>query len=363
MTEFNPTDFPEHDDLRHGGGTLGATDSTLGSVASLVTAGLPLGSGLRALSEEAPSRRLRRALRRMSDELASGQSPEVVLSQSKHGLPDYLRGLVRAGVHTGQLGEFLEQFLLGVRRRREASRSFWRMMAYPLLLIPFVLLIGTGVIAVIVPEFRDIFNSFGVELPTLTLLLLSLSSTPFLIAMFIGIPLMVTLMIVTVMIGPLIPGHATRLRWFQYIPLFGTPSRMRGLSEFCSLLGLLMSGRIPLPEALSMTASALQDANLRQGALRLAARVEQGESLEAAAQGLPQFAAELKSLFRWEPRGAAFGDILQRAGDVYSARSQVQVSMSVLFLQPVIFAGLGLFVGFTVLALYLPLVKLLNDLS
>ncbi len=363
MNEQTPSAFGLPDDQRPTDVSFGTTESVQSSVATLVTGGLPLESGLRALSEEAPSRRLRAALRRMSNELASGKSPDEVLSRSQRGLPNYLGGLVRAGVQTGQLGEFLEQFLSSVRRRRQASRSFWRMMAYPLFLTPLVMLIATFALAFIVPQFRSIFNDFGVALPAMTQLLINLSSSTVVIGLFIGIPLFVILTIAILTIGPYVPGHAMRLRWFQYIPIIGTPSRMRGLSEFCSLLGLLMSGRIPLPEALSMTASALQDANLRQGARRLAARVEQGETLEAAALGLPQVSAELKSLFRWEPRGAAFGDILMRAGEVYSARAQVQAGMSLIFLQPLIFVGLGLFIGFIVLALFLPLIKLLNELS
>lgn len=357
MTQHTPSDLPAP------GQPSPSTETPYDAISTLVAGGLPLESGLRALSEEVPSRRLRLALRRMSDELANGRSPEEVLSQSRRGLPHYLGGLVRAGVQSGQLGVFLEQFLLGVRRRRAASRGFWRMMAYPLLLIPLVLLLGTGVMAFIVPQFKDIFDDFGVELPAMTSLLMSFSSLPFVVGIVVGVMLFVTLAVLIVLLGPYVPGHATRLRWFQFIPLIGTPSRMRGLSEFCSLFGLLVRGGIPVGDALTMTSSALQDANLRQGSRRLAALVEQGESLAVAATVLPHFSAELKSLFRWEPRGDAFGDILQRGGEVYSARSQVQVTQCLLFLQPLIFLGVAAFVGFTVLALFLPLVKLLNALS
>ncbi len=333
------------------------------TIADLVEAGLPLEAGLRALSEEAPSRRLRRLLRTMSRELAQGQPPDEVLSGPGRGVPNYLRGLVRAGVQTGQLGAFLEQFLQSLRRRRAAAISFWGMMAYPLLLMPLVFLVGTGVLAWIVPQFRDIFNDFGVELPDITLALLLLSRTPVVIAIFVGVPLLVLLTWLAILLGRIVPGHATRLRLFQKLPVIGTPARMRGLAEFCSLLGLLVSGRIPLPEALQMTASALNDANLRQGARRLASRIELGDTLEDAAHGLPQISSELANLFRWEPRGDAFGDILLRAGEVYSARSRVQAGLTVMAVQPVVFVGIALFMGFVVIALFMPLVKLLDALT
>ncbi len=351
---------PEHPD--GGPFAAGGAGGPAATIADLVEAGLPLEAGLRALSEEAPSRRLRRLLRSMSRELAQGRSPDEVLSGPGRGVPNYLRGLVRAGVQTGQLGAFLEQFLQSLRRRRAAAISYWGMMAYPLLLLPLVFLVGTAVLAWIVPMFGDIFNDFSVNLPDVTVALLTFGSRPVVIGIFVGVPLIVVLIWLVILLGRFVPGHATRLRLFQKIPIIGTPSRMRGLAEFCSLLGLLVSGRIPLPEALQMTASVLNDANLRQGARRLASRVEQGDSLEDAAHGLPQVSRELVNLFRWEPRGDAFGDILLRAGEVYSARSRVQAGLTVMAVQPVVFVGVALFMGCVVIALFLPLVKLLNEL-
>ncbi|MGD9858363.1 MAG: type II secretion system F family protein, partial [Planctomycetaceae bacterium] len=302
-------------------------------------------------------------LRAMSRELAQGQAPDDVLSRSGSGMPNYLRGLVKAGVQSGQLGAYLEQFLQSLRRRRSAALSFWGMMAYPLFLVPFAFLVSVGVLGWIVPSFSDIFSDFGVALPGITLALITLSRTPVLVGMSLGIPAAVLAMVLVIILSRYVPGHATRLRVFQMIPIIGTPSRMRGLSEFCSLLGLLVSGRIPLPDALRMTASAIHDANLRQGARRLATRIEQGESLEMAAYGLPQISRELRHLFRWEPRGDAFGDILMRAGEIYSSRTRIQAGLAIMLFQPAVFVCIAMFLGFVVIALFMPLIKLLNELA
>lgn len=355
-----PRAFSEHsDDALFGGGSAQPS----GLAAGLAAAGLPLEAGLRALGEEAPSRQVRRLLKSMSRELERGEPLDKVLSRPGHGLPSYLRGLVRAGLQTGQLGACLEQFLQSLRRRRSAALSFWGMMAYPLLLVPLSLLLGLGALSVVIPEFREIFNDFGINLPGVTLLLIHLASTPVMLSLVLGILAVVLLALLLIVLGPYVPGHALRLRLFQKIPLAGTPSRMRGLSEFCSLLGLLVSGRIPLPDALRMTASAVHDANLRQGALRLAARIEQGESLELAACELPQIGRELRHLFRWESRGEAFGEILLRAGEIYSSRTRVQAGLAIMVFQPLVFVCVALVLGFVVLALFMPLIKLLNELA
>ncbi|MBX3436443.1 MAG: type II secretion system F family protein [Planctomycetaceae bacterium] len=355
--------FSTRADSGDGPGVTGSAPHVPATVSLLTSGGLSLEAGLRALSEETPSRRLRRVLRTMSHELERGQPLDEVLSRSGTGMPGYLRGLVRGGIETGRLGSFLEQFLQSVRRRRAAALTYWGLLAYPLLLLPLAFLVGMAILGWIVPQFRDIFNDFGVSLPAITVFLVQLSEPRVWISLGLGVPAVVLLLTAALVGSRFLPGHAARLHAFQMIPLIGTPSRMRGLSEFCSMLGLLVSGRIPLPEALQMTGAAVHDANLRQGARRLAARIEQGESLERAACGLPQISSELRHLFRWAPRGDAFGDILLRAGEVFSTRSRVQAGLAIMLIQPLVFFGVGLFLGFVVLALFLPLIKLLNGLA
>jgi type IV pilus assembly protein PilC len=332
------------------------------SITMLVDAGLPLEAGLRALSEEMPSSRLQLVLQRMGDELAAGQSLEDVLSRSNRGLPRYVQGLVRAGIQSGQLGLFLEEFLVAVQRRRTASQRFWLAMMYPLLLLPVVLLGCCLLVSVIVPDFRSIFDDFGVVLPYPTLLLLwvgNLLSWRMLAIM--ALLLIAGLLVLQVV--PLLIGPALWTRMVQRVPVIGTAARMRGMAEFCSFLGLLVSGRIPLPEALEITADAVQDANLRAGSRKLAARVAAGESLREGADRLGNFSLELRALFRWENRDLAFGQILRRAGEVFAVRSQVHNGLIGIICQPLLLAVVAGFLGLTVIALYMPLIKLLNELS
>lgn len=82
-----------------------------------------------------------------------------------------------------------------------------------------------------------------------------------------------------------------------------------------------------------------------------------------AAAGLPHFTAQLQSLFHWERRETAFGEILRQAGSVYAARSKVQLGIIGVVFLPLILLCIGGFLGMSVIALFMPLIKLLNALS
>ena len=312
--------------------------------------------------EESPTRRLRQTLRTMSEELSAGAAAEDVLTRGGRGLTRYVRGLVRAGIQHGQLSLFLEEFLQAVRRRREARQSYWIALAYPALLLPLSLLAVLAFLAFFVPQFKVIFYDFGLALPGMTVFVIKLADAlrP---PVLIGILVAVLLLPVLWQLLPLLFGRAVWTRAIQHLPVIGTPARMRGMSEFCSFLGLLVSGGTPLGEALVVTSDVLNDANLKSGARQLAERVETGIPMQEAALSLPHFSSELSSLFRWEKRGLAFGDMLRQAGRVFAARSQVQTGIVVLFFQPLLLLLIGGFLGFIIIALYLPLVRLLGALS
>ena len=102
-------------------------DDVLAPVARLAAAELPLASGLAAYSREVPSWRMRLALRRMSRDIDGGRTLGEVLDRQDWLVPKYLRGMIRAGVRTGRLGQVMEEHLLCVRRTRAArTEPSWR---------------------------------------------------------------------------------------------------------------------------------------------------------------------------------------------------------------------------------------------
>lgn len=338
------------------------TGEAASGIPAVIAAGLPLESGLRALSEEAPTRQMRQTLLRLSDELAAGEAPEVVLTRTSGDLPGYLRGLVQAGVRTGQLGHFLEEFLQTLRARRAARHDYWLALAYPLLLLPLSFLAIAALLSFVVPQFKEIFLDFGVQLPAITraLILIGDVLTP---PVAVGVVAGLVGLIALVRWRTFVSGGGAWTRFVQRLPLTGTASQMRGLSEFCSFLGLLVRGQLPLGEALRATAGVLEDANLSTCARQLAVKVDEGMSLAEAADQQSHIPAELRSLFRWEHRGTAFGEILGQAGNVFGARSQVEAGVVGLFFQPLLLLFIGGVLGLTVIGLFMPLVKLLNELS
>lgn len=336
----------------------------LESIVELTQAGLPLSAGLLAYSEEVPSSRMRKSLRRMALALDAGRPLEDVLGDKPGTAPDYLRGLVRAGLATSQLGEVLGEHLYCVRRSRLVRTRLWIGLVYPLLLLAAGLSVGLFMLIWPIPAFREIFSDFGVSLPGITMMVIQASD--FIVATAAYWPwILFVLLVLAAAIYSIryLPGRAERVRLFQYLPLIGSASRYAALSEFCSLLSILVQSRVPLPAALRMTADAVRDPNLAAGSRELAAQVAHGLPAESAARTLSHFPGSIATLFRWQGQPEALARALRSSGELFATQARLQSGVVGLLLQPLLLFFIVSFLGTIVIALFMPLIKLLNALS
>lgn len=334
------------------------------AMARLTAAGIPLAGGLAAYGEELPAGRARSALRKISQSLTDGASLDDALAGATGGSAAYISGLVAAGVRTGRLAEALERHLTVTRRTQQVRSRILLSLGYPLLLGCFALVIFWIMLAWPLQDLKSIYEGFEVALPSATVALLDVSDWAALSRDWFGFVLsglMVTASFFWAM--HFAPGHPIRIRVYQRIPAIGTASRHAALAEFCSLLSILTGCDVPLPEALRLTASALRDGNLREGARRLAETVEKGASAEDEVRLLPNFPNSLSALFRWTDRNLVFSESLRTAGELHAAQARIQAGVVGVIVQPLLlFAIAGTAVGFAYIV-FMPLIALLSSLT
>jgi len=352
------TPFP--DDTRHAG--LSAADQVVQVVAQATSAGLPLADALDAYCQEVPMGRTSRMLRQLSGKLYQGMSLNEALSAIP-SMPEYVAGLVQAASESNRLSLVLEQHLSGARRASNIRWRFWLSAVYPLVLLAVAFVVMTLILTVFVPQIRVIFANFGVPLPGPTNVTLALSEWLTDAVQWRTLVLALLVLLIAAWCVRFLPGRSWRVRLWQYIPLFGSASRSVGLSEFCSLLSMLIECQMPLPKALRLTAGALRDPNLAEGSRRLAEQCEKGLPPDQEAAYLPHFPDSLAPLFRWETRPDAFVSGLRAAAELYAAQARVRTWMAGAFFQPISLLVVVLLIGGVTITIFLPLIALLQSLT
>lgn len=343
------------------GSTDGDALCVAGQVSQAVQAGLPLESGLRALAEQTRSHRTRRALIRLSDRLREGVPLDQAIQQSMKALPRSMGSLIEAGMETGRLDTVMHYSVEQSQRGNWLRQQIWTSLAYPLFLFWAGLCICTFILTQIIPNFQQIFADFGTELPSLTIALISLSAGMTSIGwmpVVVAIPVMILVMVLIASFG----SSQLVQQWVSSIPLFGRVFHLAALSDFCQILAILMEARLPLPKALKYAAIASNDRWLQRRCRVVRQDLENGVAADEAAQ-VAGFPSALCQVLRHASSERTVTEALHGLSDVYAARCNVSTRLVTSIIEPFVVIVVMGFAGLTAIAVFLPLIKLLNDLS
>ena len=374
----HPTnDANRNDAVRIGSPPLSSPSLMTGSSSRPV----PLVTSLRVLAEESLSPRLRRAIKEVIAALEVGQPAEQVLGNLPQAFPRHISILVDAGIQSGQLPILADEALDYLLRQSQFRRRALWSLSYVALLSAVAGLILFGIMAFLVPQYRAIHQDFGTQLPAVTRALIFVSDgvngvLTWVTAATHALGWLGSLLGVVVAVGGLVGlGQWVRPRPFarrirrsyqralSWMPLLGTLFRALSLSRFFHLLAALVAADIPLPKALRLAATVNDDLALSTGVERTALEIEHGKSALDAARASEAFPRESLPLFCSADNRALFVEALQGASQLYDARSQMQFAVMLVILEPLIIFGVGLTVGLTVIALFMPMVTLLNALG
>jgi type II secretory pathway component PulF len=327
-------------------------------VAELTKAGLPLGDGLRALAAELPGRRLPHVLDVLANRLDAGEDLAAAIDSVGRYLPTHLRGLVLAGLRSGQLAETLEEYVDLERSQSELRRRLLSRLLYPFFLLVVLTALAVLTRTYIISAFERIFEDFKVELPMMTVWFIR-TSWP---AMW-GMLLLLCLLIATPMLAAM-ASRASLLWSVMYkIPMIGPLLRWSHLAQFARLMGLLTEQRVPLPDALRLTSAGLRDANLATKCQLAADDVENGWSLAESMSSHRRFPTSMIPLIEWGQRAPALPDAFRAIAEMFEGRARSQGSMLETILLPIMLFAIISSVGAFIIAMFLPLIELIKKLS
>ena len=341
-------------------GRLSAEDAAelAGQVAELAKAGLPLAPGLRALAEETPRRGVASALRGLAGQLEAGASLEAAFKSQGSRLPAHLRGLILAGIRSGRLPQVLERFVAVQRDRIELRRRLWMTLAYPVVLFSLLLALFVFINLYVVPKYVPIFEQFEAELPAMTQLLVWTSTTG--VWILLGLVAVVAALLT---VACTIPRPFWPRRFLYTVPVIGPLWRASGLVEFSRLMELLLGQRVPLPEALRLTAFGLRAPELAAACRAAAREVEAGRPLSECIAGRWPFPATLRPMVAWGQKASNLPEAFRAAGEMFEGRIRVHHTLLECILPPIVFLFIVGGVSFLLLGLFMPMFRLVQALS
>jgi type IV pilus assembly protein PilC len=269
-------------------------------------------------------------------------------------------------VRAGEIGGVLDSILQRLADFREKSQRLKKQiigaMIYPAAVIIVAGGILAGILTFIVPKFKKMFEELDVELPPMTKLLLVFSdfvknSWYWGIAIIIGIILFIKAVTATT------PGKYVVDKIKLRVPLFGTIINKSVIARFTRTLGTLVASGVPILEALNITKDTAGNSVVARAISHVHDSIREGESI---AEPLAQSKICDDMVVNMIDVGEETGDLdkmLLKIADQYDEDVDVAVAGLTHLIEPLMIIILGCAVGFIVISLFLPLIKLMNSLG
>lgn len=351
----------EHDEQPVIRFTEADVESVLEQFDATVRAKLPLAPALHAMADEAYSPKTRRGLRELARRLEQGEPLDRALDSVELRLSPALRLLAEQGTQFGRFDAVLHWTVEQTRRANALRWHLWMALIYPVFLIAVMSAVASFLFFTIVPQFAKIFEDFGTELPRLTVAVISVSrfgSTYWLPCLLAFAALMALGTFPFVWRGHWLVSR----RWSGSIPLIGPLFRLAALAEFCHLLAVFVESGMPLASGVRVAGETSEDEWLQLKSAEMTRDINRGIGGEMAALtcGLPP---SLAHVLREATSPKLLADALHGLAEIYSARTELSSRLSSSVVEPFVMVLTVVGIGTIVIALFMPLIKLLNDLS
>lgn len=327
-------------------------------IARLAQAGLPLPAGLRALADEAPSRRLRRGLLALADRLERGEPLEQALSSTGRRLPAYFGAMLSSPTARSRLAALLSSQLEEERRACQLQREARAAAIYPTLIAGLFLLVFCGLIGILSRPITDIMNEFGLDLPWSTQLLSDLSEHGLTVVLAAAVGALVLWLLLWVVL-PRARAHAA----LKLIPLYGPLWRYTTLARWSRTMAQLVDAQVPLPEAIRLAGDSTDDADLATASRDAALGLERGAPLALALGGEAAFPRWFGATLAWGVNQHRLTSALLAAGDAFAARARRQISFIGVAMPAIAFLIVIWGATFLFAAAFGPMVRLIEMLT
>ncbi|MBR3222563.1 MAG: type II secretion system F family protein [Kiritimatiellae bacterium] len=333
-------------------------------LATLVNAGLPLMRGIEVLKRQMRDPQMLDALNGISENIAAGGT----FSESLSAYPKIFDRLYVNMVKAGEAGGVLEVVLGRLAEFAEKSEKIKNKvkgaMIYPIVVLVAAVGITAFLLVAVIPKFQQVFNDMlgGAALPAVTQYVIEASE----FVQHNGLQIFAA--VVALVIIKKIIGKTERGAYFfdaltLKMPVTGTLAQRSAVSRFTRTLGTLLSSGVPILQSLTIVRDTTGNRVLMKAIQNVHDSVKEGESMTQPLSQCKVFPPMVTSMVEVGEETGALADMLTRIANTYDDEVDNAVAGMTAAIEPALIIVLAVVVGTIVIAMFLPMVKIIGSVS
>jgi type IV pilus assembly protein PilC len=328
-------------------------------LATMIDAGLPLVQCLDILAQQQEKKFLKSTLQDIRQDVEGGSTFSAALKKHPKVFSGLYTNMVEAGEAGGILDTILNRLAAYIEKAMTLKKRVKTAMFYPATIVSVALVVVTFLLMYVIPTFEQLFAGFGASLPLPTVIVLKLSNFVqayilFIIGGLVGTVVGLRMYYRTEGGKRAIDGLLLRL------PIFGTLIRKVAVAKFTRTLGTLVSSGVGILEGLDITARTAGNKVVEDAILKARTTIAQGKTIAEPLQASKVFPPMVTQMIAVGEQTGALDRMLNKIADFYDEEVDSSVTGLTSLLEPLLVIFLGVIIGGVVIAMYLPIFKLIT---
>ncbi|WP_194441854.1 type II secretion system F family protein [Pseudoalteromonas simplex] len=327
-------------------------------IATMLMAGVPLIQSIEMIGSGAKNKSVAKLMESIGDEVKAGVPLSQALRKHPRYFDDLYCDLVASGEQSGALDKIFDRVALYKEKAEALKSKIKKAMFYPIAVLVVAVIVTSILLIFVVPQFKDIFSSFGAELPGFTL-------------MVIGISEFMQEYWWMMLIAIITAGYAYKEallkskklrdandRAILKLPVIGMILNKAAVARYARTLSTTFAAGVPLVDALDSAAGASGNAVYRYAILEIKAEVSSGNLMNWAMRNSKIFPDMVIQMVAIGEESGSLDGMLAKVATIYEQEVDDAVDGLSSLLEPLIMAVLGVLVGGLIVAMYLPIFQL-----
>jgi len=327
-------------------------------ISTMLSAGVPLVQSLEIIARSNDSPSMRALIGEVAAEVATGTPLSDALRKHPLYFDDLYCDLISAGEQSGSLDSIYDRIATYKEKSEALKSKIKKAMFYPIMVVAVAAVVTLILLLYVIPQFKDIFASFGAELPPFTLFVLSISDF---VSQFwylvIGILFGLPFIYLKANKRSIKVKHITE-RTILKIPAIGPILHKGAMARFARTLSTTFAAGIPLVDSLTSAAGASGNIVYKNGVMDMRNEVIAGLQMHIAMRSTNLFPDMVTQMVMIGEESGSLDDMLAKVAHIYEQQVDDAVDGLTSLIEPMIMVVLGVVIGGLVIAMYLPIFEM-----
>ncbi|MCT8127271.1 type II secretion system F family protein [Alishewanella sp. BS5-314] len=329
-------------------------------IATMLGAGVPLVQSIDLIANGSDNKSLRALMQKISIKIQAGLPLSDTLREHPKYFDDLYCDLVKSGEQSGALDKIFDRIAIYKEKAEALKSKIKKAMFYPTAVMVVAGLVTSVLLIFVVPQFAEIFSSFGAELPAFTQFVLGISE-------LMQEYWWVVLGLVIIAGYLTSKSYRTSLKFrtacdamLLKAPIFGMIFNKAAVARYARTLSTTFAAGVPLIEALESAAGAAGNEIYKKAILDVRDEVSSGNQMHFAMKQTNQFPEMVVQMVSIGEESGSLDSMLAKVANIYEQEVDDAVDGLTALLEPLIMAVLGVIIGGLIVAMYLPIFQMGN---